>query len=103
MLFRSLFFLASQALTFLAAWRASRLARHRSLRWWIPLLDLYFLLASAAALLGLIVLMHRPFHWRKTAHGRFSQGRAGQVAMPAPTAQFEAASSFSRTSNAVDR
>ena len=99
----ALFFLASQALTFLAAWRASRLARHRSLRWWIPLLDLYFLLASAAALLGLIELMHRPFHWRKTAHGRFSQGRTAQVPVPSSTAQFEAASSFSRTSNAVDR
>ena len=99
----ALFFLASQALTFLAAWRASRLARHRKLRWWIPLLDLYFLLASAAAILGLVELMYRPFHWRKTAHGRFSKAHAGQTPMPAPTAQFEAASSFSRTSNAVDR
>ena len=99
----ALFFLASQALTFLAAWRASRLARHRRLRWWIPVLDLYFLLASAAALLGLIELMHRPFHWRKTAHGGFSTNRTRQPPPPAPTAQFEAASSFSRTSNAVDR
>ena len=93
----ALFFLASQALTFLAAWRASRLARHRSLRWWIPLLDVYFLLASAAAILGLIELAHRPFHWRKTEHGRFSTGRR------AASLQIEAASSFSRTSNAVER
>ena len=99
----AIFFLSSQALTFLAAWRASRLARHRKLRWWIPLLDLYFLLASAAALLGLLELMHRPFHWRKTAHGRYSQARAAKVPAPAATAQFEAASSFRRTSNAVDR
>ena len=99
----ALFFLASQALTFLAAWRASRLARHRKLRWWIPLLDLYFLLASAAALLGLLELMHRPFHWRKTAHGGYSQGRATHLPACEPTAQVAAASSFSRTSKAVDR
>ena len=97
----ALFFLASQALTFVAAWRASRLARHRKLRWWIPLLDLYFLLASAAALLGLLELLYRPFHWRKTAHGRFSRGALSPVGAPVP--QVAAASSFSRTSNAVDK
>ena len=97
----AVFFLASQALTFLAAWRAARLARHRKLRWWIPLLDLYFLLASAAALLGMLELLYRPFHWRKTAHGRFSRGSLPPVAAAAP--QVAAASSFSRTSNAVDK
>lgn len=100
----ALFFLASQALTFLAAWRASRLARHRNLRWWIPVLDLYFLLASAAALMGLVELMYRPFHWRKTAHGRFSQPDLADMSPDAATnVQFVAASSFNRTSNAVER
>ncbi len=97
----ALFFLASQALTFLAAWRATGLARHKRLRWWIPALDLYFLLASVAAILGLIELMYRPFHWRKTTHGQFSQPACSDLA--APDAQFVAASSFNRTSNAVER
>ncbi len=96
----ALFFLASQALTIYVAWRASALPRHRRLRGWIPTLDIYFLLASAATLLGLAELLVKPFHWRKTAHGGYSE--AGQAAQ-AMRAQTDPASSFSRTSNAVER
>ena len=94
------FFLACQALTMYAAWRASALPRHRALRLWIPVLDIYFILASVATHLGLGELMVQPFHWRKTAHGQFSRG--GQAA-EALQDQTLPASSFSRTSNAVDR
>ncbi|WP_306046427.1 glycosyltransferase family 2 protein [Nioella sp. MMSF_3534] len=94
------FFVACQMLTFYAAWRAAALPRHRKLRLWIPILDVYFLLASAATLLGLAELLVKPFHWRKTAHGRFSQGGQATDLMQGQTLP---ASSFSRTSNAVDR
>lgn len=94
------FFLACQVLTLYAAWRAATLPRHRGLRPWIPLLDVYFLLASAATLLGLAELLVKPFHWRKTAHGRYS--RDGQAAEVMDDQTFSAFS-LSRTSNAVDR
>ncbi len=99
-----IFFAASQALTFIAVWRGSRLPRHKRLRWWMPLLDLYFLLASVASLLGLLELLTKPFHWRKTAHGHFSkEGQAKIVAKEETADQSVPASSFKRTSNAVDR
>lgn len=96
----ALFFLASQLLTIYAAWRAASLPRHRGLRLWIPILDAYFLLASAATLLGLAELLVKPFHWRKTAHGRFSQdGQESEVMGDQTSSAF----SFNRTSNAMDR
>lgn len=94
------FFVACQMLTFYAAWRAAALPRHRSLRMWIPLLDIYFLLASVATILGLAELLVKPFHWRKTAHGHFSQDGQATELMQDQTLR---ASSFSRTSNAVDK
>ena len=94
------FFLECQMLTFYAAWRAAALPRHRSLRMWIPLLDIYFLLASVATILGLAELLVKPFHWRKTAHGHFSQDGQATELMQDQTLR---ASSFSRTSNAVDK
>ncbi|WP_071672712.1 glycosyltransferase family 2 protein [Nioella nitratireducens] len=97
----ALFFLSTQMLTFLATWRATAQARHRRLRRWIPVLDVYFLLASAATLLGLLELLVSPFHWRKTAHGQFSG--AAETAPPTQTDQSAPASSLSRTSNAVDK
>lgn len=94
------FFLACQALTMYAAWRAAALPRHRGLRKWIPVLDVYFLLASVATLVGLVELLVKPFHWRKTAHGRYSDDT--QVARVLAD-QTLPASSFNRTSNAVER
>ena len=94
------FFLACQMLTIYAAWRAAALPRHRRLRPWIPVLDVYFLLASVATWLGLAELLVKPFHWRKTAHGRFSQdGQAAEVMGDQTLPAF----SFNRTSNAVDK
>ncbi len=99
-----IYFLASQALTFLAAWRASSLPRHRRLRIWIPLLDFYFLFASAASLMGLIELMIKPFHWRKTEHGKFSTETQADKLLPDDTDQSMARDwALRRTSNAVDK
>lgn len=94
------FFLACQMLTIYAAWRAAALPRHRGLRIWIPVLDVYFLLASVATLLGLAELLVKPFHWRKTAHGRYSrEGQAAEVMADQTLPAF----SLSRTSKAVDK
>jgi glycosyltransferase XagB len=35
----------------------------------LPLVPLYYLLASAAAWLALYDLVSRPYHWHKTEHG----------------------------------
>ena len=94
------FFLFSLMLSIYVFWRAARLPRHRTLRLWIPVLDIYFMFASIATLLGLAELLIKPFHWRKTAHGRYSEFGQAEAAMNAQTAP---ASSFSRTSNAVER
>ncbi|WP_425092537.1 glycosyltransferase family 2 protein [Tropicimonas sp. S265A] len=54
----------------LAVWAAGiRARRHRHLFWAIPLLHIYFLLASVAALKATIELVARPFFWDKTTHG----------------------------------
>lgn len=94
------FFLLCLTLSIYVFWTAARLPRHRSLRLWIPALDIYFMLASAATLLGLAELLVKPFHWRKTPHGDFSQRGQAEEAM---LDQADPASSFRRTSNAVDR
>lgn len=44
---------------------------HRDLRRWVPSMELYFPLATLAAGKALIEIVVRPFHWDKTAHGRF--------------------------------
>ena len=92
-------------LTMYAAWRATALPRHRGQRKWIPVLDIYFMLASVATLMGVAELLVKPFHWRKTAHGGFSRaGQAGDViAARGQPDQTLPASSFSRTSKAVER
>jgi len=43
--------------------------RHRHLWWVLPLLHVYFLMASAAAFKALWELCTRPFFWDKTSHG----------------------------------
>ncbi|WP_227285011.1 glycosyltransferase family 2 protein [Boseongicola sp. H5] len=67
----------SLTMSFLAC-RAPHLRRHRLA---LPLMLLYFPLASAAAVLALVEMLLRPFHWAKTAHGKFSH-RRGMVATP---------------------
>ncbi|QBY01608.1 hypothetical protein E2K80_13445 [Rhodophyticola sp. CCM32] len=59
------------------ACRAPHLRRHRIA---LPLMVLYFPLASIAAFVAFADMLRRPFHWAKTAHGKFSQTRI----LPAP-------------------
>lgn len=46
-----------------------RARRHRHLWPMLPLLHIYFLMASIASLKALVELMHKPFYWDKTDHG----------------------------------
>ncbi len=65
----ALFFL-SEIATMLVAALAVATARHTWLIKWVPVLHLYFPLASIAFWKGLGELITRPFYWDKTAHGR---------------------------------
>ncbi|WP_092500098.1 glycosyltransferase family 2 protein [Meinhardsimonia xiamenensis] len=56
-----------------ALWRAGR--QRRALVPWAPLLHVYYLMASVAVAKGLWEVIHRPFFWDKTEHGRVSPRR----------------------------
>jgi glycosyltransferase involved in cell wall biosynthesis len=54
----------------LLVWTAGiRARKHRGLLWVLPLLHVYFLLSSIAALKAMAELVTRPFFWDKTSHG----------------------------------
>ncbi|MBM2577558.1 glycosyltransferase [Jannaschia sp. Os4] len=61
---------------------ALRAPEHRSLRWWVALTEPYFALASVAVVKAMWELVAAPFHWDKTAHGRFG-GVTDEEARPA--------------------
>ena len=60
---------------------ACRAPEHRHLRPWVVVTEAYFALASVAVVKALWELVAAPFHWDKTAHGRF-----GGVTSDAPPA-----------------
>ncbi|MEM8581210.1 MAG: glycosyltransferase [Pseudomonadota bacterium] len=61
----------------LAVWAAGiRQRHHRHLVWVLPLLHIYFLMASVAALKALTELVTRPYFWDKTRHGVSYEDRA---------------------------
>ena len=66
-------FVFSFALTLTVSFIACRARHLRRHRFALPLLALYFPLASVAAAVAVAEMLLRPFHWAKTAHGRFSQ------------------------------
>ncbi len=51
----------------------------RDLRWFVPLLPLYFLLVSFAAWLAVIELARHPHRWNKTEHGLSRTSRSGAL------------------------
>ncbi|NBT53006.1 MAG: glycosyltransferase, partial [Marivivens sp.] len=67
----SVLFATSEAVHLTAAILGARASRRLWLLPWVPTLHLYFPLASLAAYKGLGELLHRPFYWDKTAHGKF--------------------------------
>lgn len=54
--------------TMIIACEAPHLRKHR---WFIPMMELYFPLATLAAWMAVANLLLRPFHWAKTKHGVF--------------------------------
>jgi cellulose synthase/poly-beta-1,6-N-acetylglucosamine synthase-like glycosyltransferase len=62
-------FLACEVLNLTVGIIAVRIAGHRRLTWWVPLMHLYFPLGAIAAWKGLIEIATRPYYWDKTAHG----------------------------------
>ncbi|MEM9319245.1 MAG: glycosyltransferase family 2 protein [Pseudomonadota bacterium] len=57
-------------------WLACSAPHLRRQRKFLPLMVLYYPLASIAAMVALIDLAARPFYWAKTAHGRYGEGVA---------------------------
>ncbi|MBV0912480.1 glycosyltransferase family 2 protein [Anianabacter salinae] len=64
-------FVASEAITVVVSVAALRGTGHRFLIPYVPLLHLYYPLATVALAKALAELVVRPFYWDKTAHGRF--------------------------------
>ena len=60
---------------------------HRVLWPWIPLLHLYFPLATLAAYKALWEMITRPFFWDKTMHGAHGEDAGGPDAVHGETGQ----------------
>lgn len=61
--------IALEAITLLTWALGIRQKRHRKLWWVLPLMHVYFLFSSIAALKAMGELVARPFYWDKTRHG----------------------------------
>lgn len=87
------------ALTIMVALYVTRTSHLRHLRPMIPLLEVYYLLGIAAAWLAMVEMIVRPFFWAKTRHGNFGSPKDPD---DEPDQDFSA-SSFNRTTKAIDR
>ena len=65
------FFLAAQLADWAVAARAVSGPRHRHLLPWVPLVTLYYVMATAAVWKALAEVALKPFYWDKTEHGAF--------------------------------
>lgn len=63
-------FLLAEALTLIIAVLSVATPKRRWLIKWVPLIHLYFPLATIASWKGLFEMVSRPFFWDKTRHGR---------------------------------
>jgi cellulose synthase/poly-beta-1,6-N-acetylglucosamine synthase-like glycosyltransferase len=80
-------FVASVCLSVAIALRATRVDHLRRLRPFIPLAEVYFLLATVSSWRALVEALLRPFWWAKTTHGGFGGlGGAGEARLSAPPA-----------------
>ena len=76
-------FAAMTLLNMALTWLACASPHHRPLRRWIPLMEGYYPLASLALAKAATELLLRPFHWDKTAHGRFGGTSSDDAAVVA--------------------
>ena len=79
-------FLLSEVATLAIAALSVATPRHRWLIKWVPVMHVYFPLASIASWKGYAELIWKPFFWDKTAHGgQAIQPRADRAAPPPPS------------------
>lgn len=77
------FLLSTVAEIVIHAWAVSVAGKARLIRW-IPLLAIYYPLATLACWRGILQIVSRPFYWDKTAHGIFAP-RDGITPPPGPS------------------
>lgn len=63
-------FLSAEFLSLAIGYFAMSHHRHRSLRLWLPTLNLYFALATIASYKAFLEMITKPFYWDKTQHGQ---------------------------------
>lgn len=83
-------FIAIEALTVATGVIAVSGRAHRHLQPWVPTLHLYWPLGTIAIYKALWELIHNPFYWDKTSHGK-SQGAAQEAAQGAGQGAGQAA------------
>lgn len=76
------FLLSTLAEIAIHVWAVSAAGKSGLIRW-IPLLAIYYPLATLACWRGIFQILSRPFYWDKTAHGFFAP-RGGVTPPPAP-------------------
>lgn len=83
-------FVASLMLSISLTFHATKAPHLRSLRPYVVLCELYFLLGTVSAWRALTEMLARPFFWAKTQHGHFggasTAGDAAEPARPVPSA-----------------
>lgn len=67
-------FLVAEAVNWLVAGLGAHRAGKTGLALWIPLMQLYFPMATVAAWRAMWQALRQPFHWEKTQHGVFAEG-----------------------------
>jgi glycosyltransferase XagB len=83
------FLLSTIAEILIHAWAASSAGKVGLIRW-IPMLAVYYPLATLACWRGIFQILSRPFYWDKTAHGIFAPG--GNVTPPPAPSTHQASS-----------
>ncbi len=81
-------FVGAEALNAAIALIGLQRSGHRRLGWMILLMPLYHAMGHAAALKALWEMVHRPFHWDKTAHGHSRRSRPGRRGLRALRARL---------------
>ena len=90
------FFLAAQVIDWGVALCAVAGPRHRHLMRWVPLLTLYYAMATVAVWKALAEVALKPFYWDKTEHGAFHGPEVEPAAEIGPEATVRARSARRR-------
>lgn len=96
-------FVASICLSVAISFRATRARHLRSLRPFIPLSEVYFLLATISAWRAAVEMLLRPFWWAKTSHGAFGGVAARPADPPAGSGRISVTSASAPLPSAAPR